>query len=67
MPRIHKRDLQGKTQDELLEILQRAADDGSYSRSDIEKVLAKLRKRITQGERDEAMLNDIFNDLNITN
>jgi len=33
-----------------MNILQAAADDGTYSRNDIEKVLAKIRKRILDGQ-----------------
>lgn len=49
MPRIYRADLRGRSLQELMDILQAAADDGTYRRSDIEKVLAKIRKRILDG------------------
>jgi hypothetical protein len=50
MPRIFRADLRGRSLQELMNILQAAADDGTYSRNDIEKVLAKIRKRILDGQ-----------------
>jgi TATA-box binding protein (TBP) (component of TFIID and TFIIIB) len=38
-----------------MDLLQAAADDGTYSRHDIEKVLEKIRKRILDGH---AMVDD---------
>ena len=49
MPRIHRADLRGLTLQQLMDLLQAAADDGTYPRGDIEKVLAKIRKRILDG------------------
>jgi len=49
MPRIHRADLRGLSLQQLMDLLQAAADDGTYRRSDIEKVLAKIRKRILDG------------------
>ena len=50
MPRFFGADLRGRSLQELMNILQAAADDGTYSRNDIEKVLAKIRKRILDGQ-----------------
>jgi TATA-box binding protein (TBP) (component of TFIID and TFIIIB) len=41
--------------EQLMDLLQAAADDGTYSRHDIEKVLEKIRKRILDGH---AMVDD---------
>ena len=49
MPRIYRAQLRGMTLAELMDLLQAAADDGTYPRGDIEKVLAKIRKRILDG------------------
>lgn len=49
MPRIHRADLRGMSLEQLMDLLQAAADDGTYRRGDIEKVLAKIRKRILDG------------------
>lgn len=61
MPRIYRADLQGMSLQGLMNLLQAAADDGTYSRNDIEKVLAKIRKRILDGQAnvDNATLDDI--------
>ena len=50
MPRIHRSDLHGRSLQELMDIFQAALDDGTYSRHDMEKVLAKIRKRILDGQ-----------------
>lgn len=63
MPRIHRADLRGLTLQQLMDLLQAAADDGSYPRRDIEKVLAKIRKRILDGNAQDYVDDDTIDDI----
>ncbi|WP_221800354.1 hypothetical protein [Oceanobacter mangrovi] len=63
MPRIHRADLRGMTLQQLMDLLQAAADDGTYSRGDIEKVLAKIRKRILNGDANVVVDDDTVDDI----
>lgn len=68
MPRIRKRDLKGKSREQLTQILNNAVEDGSYSDRDIQKVIKKIDKRMRRSDKlnDEQMLNELFEGMNLS-
>lgn len=68
MPRIRKRDLNGKSREQLTQILNAAVADGTYSDKDVQKVIKKIDKRMKRGDKlkDDEMIDTLFDDLNLS-